>query len=159
MLFRQQKFIPTKLSMSFIGLLTRDLQTHNAFMTWLFSFLADDPCNPDPCKNAATCQVLPLNSYYCACPVGWTGANCEEGICSKQLRVLILLFGQLKMCTCFRESLYSKNNLFPFCVLDIKECSLTYNICQNGGTCEERLGDYYCSCALGFAGKNCDKGQ
>lgn len=40
---------------------------------------ADDPCNPDPCKNAGTCEVLPLNSYYCACPAGWTGANCEQG--------------------------------------------------------------------------------
>ena len=60
--------------------------------------------------------------------------------------------------TCFCESVLSINELFPFCVLDIKECSLPYNICQNGGTCEERLGDYYCNCALGFAGKNCDKG-
>ena len=35
---------------------------------------------------------------------------------------------------------------------------MPYNICQNGGTCEERMGDYYCNCALGYAGKNCDKG-
>ena len=60
--------------------------------------------------------------------------------------------------TCFCESVYSNNEFFPFCVLDIKECALAYNICQNGGTCEERLGDYYCNCALGFAGKTCDKG-
>ena len=44
-------------------------------------------------------------------------------------------------------------------LLDIKECSLPYNVCQNGATCEERMGDYYCNCALGYAGKNCDKGK
>ena len=39
----------------------------------------NDPCTPDPCKNHGSCQVLRLNSYYCACPEGWTGAHCEEG--------------------------------------------------------------------------------
>jgi len=54
--------------------------------------------------------------------------------------------------------LIERLQLFPFCVLDVKECSLPYSVCQNGGICEERLGDYYCNCALGYAGKNCDKG-
>ena len=42
---------------------------------------------------------------------------------------------------------------------DVKECSMQNNVCQNGGTCEEGMGDYHCSCALGYAGKNCDKGM
>ena len=42
-------------------------------------FSENDPCHPDPCKNKGTCQLLPLNSYYCICPEGWTGTNCEQG--------------------------------------------------------------------------------
>lgn len=47
----------------------------NAFV----SLAANDPCNPDPCKNKGKCQVLPLNTYYCICVEGWTGVNCEQG--------------------------------------------------------------------------------
>ena len=43
-------------------------------------------------------------------------------------------------------------------ISDVKECSFPNNVCQNGGTCEEIAGDYHCNCALGYAGKNCDKG-
>ena len=43
--------------------------------------------------------------------------------------------------------------------LDVKECSMADNVCQNGGTCDERLGYYICNCQLGFAGKNCTKGM
>ena len=48
----------------------------------------------------------------------------------------------------------------PFSLfLDVKECSMADNVCQNGGTCDERMGYYICNCRLGFAGKNCTKGM
>ena len=43
------------------------------------SLSENDLCNPNPCENRGTCQVLPLNAYYCTCPMGWTGTNCDQG--------------------------------------------------------------------------------
>jgi len=44
-----------------------------------------DACDPDLCKNGATCMsVIPQGSnvatHTCACPTGYTGTNCEEDI-------------------------------------------------------------------------------
>ncbi|KAH3725897.1 hypothetical protein DPMN_051750 [Dreissena polymorpha] len=32
------------------------------------------------CQNAATCVDL-LNAYECQCPAGYSGTNCEYGVC------------------------------------------------------------------------------
>ena len=31
----------------------------------------------------------------------------------------------------------------------------TPGICQNGGTCYDNIDNYFCACALGFMGRNC----
>ena len=33
-------------------------------------------CSPDPCKNGAICTNR-RTDYYCACPAGYDGKNCE----------------------------------------------------------------------------------
>ena len=33
-------------------------------------------CDPDPCRNGATCHSQ-WDDYWCQCPVGYTGKNCE----------------------------------------------------------------------------------
>ena len=40
-----------------------------------------------------------------------------------------------------------------FYVIDIDECE--NNPCQNGGTCEDALAGYACTCRVGFTGENC----
>lgn len=42
--------------------------------------------------------------------------------------------------------------------LDINEC-VQENICQNGGTCFNRPGSFYCSCAQGWTGTLCETGK
>lgn len=43
-------------------------------------------------------------------------------------------------------------------ILDINEC-VQENICQNGGTCFNRPGSFYCSCAQGWTGTLCETGK
>ena len=46
--------------------------------------------------------------------------------------------------------------LFPFfllCSPDINDCNNT--ICLNGGTCNDGVNTFTCSCSTGFTGDNC----
>ena len=52
----------------------------NYFITDHIYPAAKDACIGDPCQNGATC----LNQYdffICTCPPGWTGSNCQKGMC------------------------------------------------------------------------------
>ena len=49
--------------------------------------------------------------------------------------------------------------LFYMFFSDTNECILNPFICLNGGTCINTEGDYYCECADGWGGKNCDEGN
>ncbi len=34
-------------------------------------------CNSSPCQNGGVCNPLASGGYYCSCPAGWTGVNCQ----------------------------------------------------------------------------------
>ncbi|XP_078312118.1 blastula protease 10-like [Crassostrea virginica] len=38
--------------------------------------LVSNPCNPNPCQNSGTCNVVGSN-YECNCASGWTGTTCD----------------------------------------------------------------------------------
>ncbi|CAN8188806.1 unnamed protein product [Coccothraustes coccothraustes] len=40
------------------------------------TYIDGDQCNPNPCKNGASCEDQ-MNSYVCWCPAGYEGKNCE----------------------------------------------------------------------------------
>lgn len=40
--------------------------------------------------------------------------------------------------------------------LDENECEGSSNPCQNGGTCENKVGTYKCICPDGITGFNCE---
>lgn len=46
--------------------------------------LCDEALNPcetlRPCQNGGTCKALG-GSYQCYCPLGFSGTNCEDGMC------------------------------------------------------------------------------
>uniref|UniRef100_A0A8C0VQM6 Coagulation factor IX n=1 Tax=Cyanistes caeruleus TaxID=156563 RepID=A0A8C0VQM6_CYACU len=42
------------------------------------TYVDGDQCNPNPCKNGASCEDQ-INSYVCWCPAGYEGKNCEIG--------------------------------------------------------------------------------
>ena len=39
-----------------------------------------DECSSNPCQNRGTC-LDGINSYTCNCDFGYSGSNCEIGIC------------------------------------------------------------------------------
>lgn len=43
----------------------------------------------------------------------------------------------------------------PRCEININECAGTP--CLNGGTCQDRINDYFCACPAGYGGRNCDR--
>ena len=42
-------------------------------------------------------------------------------------------------------------------MLEINNCIT--GICQNGGTCQDLVGDYVCSCVPGYTGRNCQTSE
>jgi len=41
--------------------------------------LLKDSCLSNPCQNGATC-FNEKNGYYCVCPYGYSGTNCQENV-------------------------------------------------------------------------------
>ena len=57
-----------------------------------------------------------------------------------------------------KNSLNNFNDFFQYCYFpDIDHC--TTKPCQNGGTCEDGLTSYTCTCAVGWEGTDCDIGK
>ena len=77
---------------------------------------------------------LSLTANYCA-------------ISGYQYRKILLPQYGILTYVCFRYSV-----VYPEC-LDINECATTP--CRNGGSCNNTIGSYVCSCPPGWVGKNC----
>ncbi|XP_030844962.1 mucin-like protein isoform X1 [Strongylocentrotus purpuratus] len=68
-----------------------------------------DDCNPEPCQNGGTCTDG-LNSYTCACVLGYTGSMCET-------EIIYLDYG-----ADIDEQVTFQSNLLAWGCVDIKSC-------------------------------------
>ena len=57
------------------------------------------------------------------------------------------------MTTSRNSESYYVSSYFP---VDINECQSTP--CQNGGTCNDAVNQYTCSCVAGYVGTHCETG-
>ncbi|XP_004439043.1 PREDICTED: protein crumbs homolog 1 isoform X3 [Ceratotherium simum simum] len=134
-------------------------------------------CWSEPCHNNATCEDS-ADNYTCHCWPGYTGAQCETDInecssnpCQSEGECVELsserLYGriaQLPSSFSYPEASGYVCICRPgftgiHCEEDIDECSS--NPCQNGGTCENLLGNYTCHCpfdnhsGIFYGGRDC----
>ena len=54
------------------------MYVHVRVQCMLYVLIVTDECASTPCQNGGQC-LNKLNSYECACDVGFTGVNCERG--------------------------------------------------------------------------------
>ena len=114
---------------------------------------------PDACLNGGTC-IDGLATFTCECAAGFSGWLCQSDMdeCASH--------PCMNGATCIESS--SDRRIAPQafwckcasgfggeeCGVDIDECA--DSPCEHGGTCTNLMGDFRCSCALGWAGSTCD---
>uniref|UniRef100_A0A4W3H4B1 Delta-like protein n=1 Tax=Callorhinchus milii TaxID=7868 RepID=A0A4W3H4B1_CALMI len=138
-----------------------------------------DYCQPNPCGNGAPCFNLAAD-YFCRCPEDYEGKNCShlkdhcqttpcqvidsctvtvasnttpEGIrfifsnvCGPHGKCKSQADGKFT-CDC------SEGFTGAYCHENIDDCAV--KPCQNRGTCQDLVNDFYCECKNGWKGKTC----
>ncbi|XP_078377926.1 uncharacterized protein LOC144661094 isoform X1 [Oculina patagonica] len=129
-----------------------------------------NPCTNNPCKNGGTCTVTGDDIYYCQCPDGFEGNNCDTKIpcppgkktdnAQGRCCAFPFVYGGVTYNSCTKVahsrlwcSLTAKySGQWANCV---NPC--TNNPCKNGATCKVTGDDTYsCQCPDGFNGQNCE---
>ncbi|XP_033758117.1 fibropellin-1-like [Pecten maximus] len=115
-------------------------------------------CNSSPCMNGGTCDVLTETSFTCRCVAGYTGEYCQNW--DQQSVCLSGFCGDRDVCRPF----YVNESYVCPCTDHYTEDSSRIcqqnnycagSPCQNGGTCFNGVGEYYCVCVPGYGGLNC----
>ena len=123
-------------------------------------------CRPNPCQNGGECQLLVEMGYRCECAVGYTGVNCElsdlciEGrsSCNPQNTDACYVVSDDDEVAEEREICICKDGWGgDTCSEDLDEClDPSVASCQNGGSCVNTPGWFYCSCVPQYTGSKCE---
>ncbi|XP_056411003.1 hepatocyte growth factor activator isoform X2 [Hyla sarda] len=122
--------------------------------------LFQDHCAGNPCKNGGTCTNVPFfNSYYCMCPVEYSGHDCEIEKCFDKAHYVHydngeswtrIHKGKVEQCTCTDSQIE--------CHTGERYTACSVNPCLNGGACRLMIAtnNPVCSCRGRFVGKYCN---
>lgn len=79
-------------------------------MSQLLYAVAIDQCVEVPCNNGATC-IDGVGDYTCLCVPGFTGRQCETGICTLRLLVPGFLEIRMRLLRDARRTISSQNHV------------------------------------------------
>lgn len=110
---------------------------------------AEHACLSNPCANGGTCKET-SQGYECQCAVGWSGPSCEI---SKAAHKRAFYSNSNQRCQVAKQHCVS--NLL--CSIDVDDC--TPNPCKHGGTCQDLVNGFKCTCPPHWTGKMCLIGE
>ena len=139
-----------------------------------------DECSPDPCLNGATCSQTSdgttpvVGGYFCACPVGFSGVNCEVNIdecvgtpCKNSGTCID--GANTFTCNCSTSTANSAGVsgwTGATCEDNVDECTLGTDNCDENAVCGDTDGDFTCVCSANYNGdgtsctvKDCEIGE
>ncbi|XP_072525671.1 protein jagged-1b isoform X3 [Salminus brasiliensis] len=119
-----------------------------------------------PCLNGGTCSNTGPDKYQCSCADGYSGANCEKaeraclsnpcangGSCTETSQGYECLCAAGWSGPSCNTSKKVTNGCFCRCAVDVDDC--TPNPCSHGGTCQDLVNGFKCSCPSQWIGKTC----
>lgn len=98
---------------------------------------------PSMCGEHGHCIHQIGLGYRCSCQPGYTGKYCHE---SKHLYSGCLFLGHVRK--------VNNIDVLLFFFADINDCKL--NLCENGGTCVDKVNAFQCICKDGWEGALCN---
>ncbi|KAK3083937.1 hypothetical protein FSP39_005650 [Pinctada imbricata] len=121
--------------------------TSRAFCAEVNESGREEQCSPTSCSAGQTCYLsVPCKAHYstaCDDSDPCLAFPCDhDGTCINT---------GINMFTCNCEAGYDASTN---CQEEINECDS--NPCQNGGTCNDQLNSYSCTCSPGYTGNNCE---
>lgn len=112
-----------------------------------------DDCPGNLCQNGGRC-IDGIGTYTCECSSEYTGEYCSEDVDECALHPDICQNGATCANTnhgysCICVNGYEGRN----CEIDVDDCA--QQPCLSGGTCHDRVANYYCECPPGKTGLLC----